>query len=162
MPLPVGHRLKLICGAVAHESDASLIHFAADNLGELVFFNAYRWHSGHVPREGSMPLADNPLRKRGEAVGFAAELKDGRWVLFRMCKGKHGQAPSLCFLRSLESLSFRFRMGSGSTDDNLSEKLLATDANAAGLRSGQAKAKYDLSEDEVRLRAEHSRHRGEL
>ena len=98
MPLPVGHRLKLICGAVAHEFDASLIHFAADNLGELVFFNAYRWHSGHVPREGSMPLADNPLRKRGEAVGFAAELKDGRWVLFRMCKGKHGQAPSLSFL----------------------------------------------------------------
>ena len=58
------------------------------NLGEVVFFNAYRWHSGHVPREGSMPLMDNPLRKRGEAVGFAAELKDGRWVLFRMCKGK--------------------------------------------------------------------------
>ena len=53
-------------------------------------------------------------------------------------------------------------MGSGSTDDNLSEKLLATDANAAGLRSGQAKAKYDLSEDEVRLRAEHTRHRSEL
>ena len=63
-----------------------------------MFFNAYRWHSGHVPREGSMPLADNPLRKRGEAVGFAAELKDGRWVLFRMCKGKHRQAPCLSFL----------------------------------------------------------------
>lgn len=95
------------------------------NLGELIFFNAYRWHSGHVPRAGTVPPADNPLRKRGEAVGFAAELRDGRWVLFRMCKG--------------------------STDDALSAKLLATDVNRGS--SGAANASYDVSAEEVRLRA---------
>ena len=67
--------------------------------------------------------ADNPDAKRAETVGFAAEHKSGRWVLFRMCKG--------------------------STDDKATEKILATDINPSS--SGAANGTYVLSEEEADL-----------
>ena len=82
-----------------------------------------RWHSGHVPMEGNIPIVDNPLRKRSVAVGFAAKHKAGHWVLFRMCKG--------------------------STDDKVTKKILDTDRNPTS--TGEAKSRYDLSEDEYKL-----------
>jgi len=57
------------------------------NLGEIIFFNAFRFHSGHVPPENFVDWEMNNRGTRAEAIGFAAELKDGPWVLFRMCKG---------------------------------------------------------------------------
>ena len=57
------------------------------NLGEIIYFNAFRYHSGHVPRRSDFVNELNKERKRAETVGFAAEHKDGFWVLFRMCKG---------------------------------------------------------------------------
>ena len=73
------------------------------NLGEIIYFNAFRYHSGHVPRAGDFDNELNPERKRAETVGFAAEHKDGYWVLFRMCKG--------------------------STNDYVQQKILKTDIN---------------------------------
>ena len=67
------------------------------NLGEIIWFHAFRYHSGHVPRTADFKDHENPKANRSEIVGFAAELTDGDWVLFRMCKG--------------------------STDDNVTEKL---------------------------------------
>jgi hypothetical protein len=96
------------------------------NLGEIIFFNAFRWHSGHVPRAGDIPDEMNPLRTRAETVGFAAKHVDGHWVLFRMCKG--------------------------STDDKVTKKILETDKNSQS--TGEAKARYDLSEEEIALRNE--------
>lgn len=57
------------------------------NLGEIFMFNAFRWHSGHIPRKGGISPDLNPLHKRSVAVGFTAKHKDGYWVLFTMCKG---------------------------------------------------------------------------
>jgi len=93
------------------------------NLGEIIYFNAFRWHSGHVPRAGDIPLHLNPDRKRAETVGFAAKTKHGHWALFRMCKG--------------------------STDDKVTKKILATDLNPSS--TGEAKSTYDLTEEEFRL-----------
>jgi len=93
------------------------------NLGEIIYFNAFRWHSGHVPMAGNIPLNLNPLRKRAEAIGFAAKHKDGYWVLFRMCKG--------------------------STDDKVTKKILETDLNPTS--TGEAKSRYDLTEEEFKL-----------
>jgi hypothetical protein len=93
------------------------------NLGEIIFFNAFRWHSGHVPRVSEFVDSDNPQHKRAETVGFAAELKNGNWVLFRMCKG--------------------------STDDKAQEKILLTDVNPSS--TGAAKQNYVLSDEEAEL-----------
>lgn len=93
------------------------------NLGEAIFFNAFRWHSGFVSRISEFVDADNPEHKKAETVGFAAELKTGEWVLFRMCKG--------------------------STDDKAKEKILATDINPSS--TGAATDKYTLSDEEAVL-----------
>mmetsp|Transcript_19374 Transcript_19374/g.30754 ORF Transcript_19374/g.30754 Transcript_19374/m.30754 type:complete len:367 (+) Transcript_19374:78-1178(+) len=93
------------------------------NLGEIIFFNAFRWHSGHVPRASEFLDKDNPDHKRAETVGFAAELKTGKWVLFRMCKG--------------------------STDDKAKEKILDTDVNLSS--TGAATENYVLSAEEAML-----------
>lgn len=93
------------------------------NLGEIIFFNAFRWHSGHVPRVSEFVDADNLDHKRAETVGFAAELNTGTWVLFRMCKG--------------------------STDAKVKEKILATDVNPSS--TGAANSSYVLSQEEASL-----------
>lgn len=93
------------------------------NLGEIIFFNAFRWHSGHVPRVSEFIDADNPDHKRAETVGFAAELKNGKWVLFRMCKG--------------------------STDDKTKEKILSTDVNPSS--TGKSTQKYVLNDEEAKM-----------
>ena len=104
------------------------------NLGEIIYFNAYRWHSGHVPREGTVPLHLNPDRKRAETVGFAAKHKEGWWALFRMCKG--------------------------STDDKVTKKILATDLNPTS--TGDAKSKYDISAEEYALHEQGLKYNSEL
>jgi len=74
------------------------------NLGEIIFFNPFRFHSGHVPRTSEFKAEDNKKAARAEVVGFGVELKEsGDYVLFRMCKG--------------------------STDDSIRKKILATDVN---------------------------------
>lgn len=93
------------------------------NLGEAIWFNAFRWHSGHVPRKATFIDAENPDHKRAETVGFAAEHKDGRWILFRMCKG--------------------------TTDDRVEEKLLKTDINPDS--TGASKQKFLVSEEELAI-----------
>mmetsp|Transcript_54473 Transcript_54473/g.129841 ORF Transcript_54473/g.129841 Transcript_54473/m.129841 type:complete len:365 (+) Transcript_54473:82-1176(+) len=93
------------------------------NLGEIIFFNAFRWHSGHVPRVSEFIAEDNPLRTRAETVGFAAELKNGDWVLFRMCKG--------------------------STDDAVTKKILKTDVNPSS--TGESTHVYDANAEERSL-----------
>lgn len=93
------------------------------NLGEIIFFNAFRWHSGHVPRVSEFIAEDNPLRTRAETVGFAAELKEGEWVLFRMCKG--------------------------STDDGVTKKILSTDVNPSS--TGESTQAYDANAEEASL-----------
>jgi hypothetical protein len=91
------------------------------NLGEIIFFNAYRWHSGHVPRVSTYIPEMNLKAKRSETVGFAAKHKEGWWALFRMCKG--------------------------STDDKVRKKILETDANPTS--TGESSAK--ITEDDIRI-----------
>lgn len=90
------------------------------NLGEIIFFNAFRWHSGHVPRRDDFLPGDNEDTKRAETVGFAAELRGGKeWVLFRMCKG--------------------------STDDSVKKKILETDINPTS--TGASQKTYEFGEE---------------
>ena len=57
------------------------------NVGEIIWFHPYRYHSGHVPRTRDFDDKLNPHQNRSEIVGFTAELTNGTWVMFRMCKG---------------------------------------------------------------------------
>lgn len=57
------------------------------NVGELIYFNGFRYHSGYVPRVKDFIPEDNLNAVRANSVGFIAEHVDGFWVLFRMCKG---------------------------------------------------------------------------
>ena len=105
------------------------------NLGEIIFFNAFRWHSGHVPKTSEFIVEENDLDTRTETVGFAAKHKEGFWVLFRMCKG--------------------------STDDNVTEKILATDLNPNS--NGASTKQYDVSVDDFELHnTEHNTLKSEL
>eukprot|EP00286_Rhodomonas_abbreviata_P020279 CAMPEP_0181303570 /NCGR_PEP_ID=MMETSP1101-20121128/8636_1 /TAXON_ID=46948 /ORGANISM="Rhodomonas abbreviata, Strain Caron Lab Isolate" /LENGTH=269 /DNA_ID=CAMNT_0023409167 /DNA_START=732 /DNA_END=1541 /DNA_ORIENTATION=- len=108
-------------GALVKPADRRWMTPHRYNLGEIIFFNPWRFHSGHVPRRSEFRASENSRTTRAEIVGFGAELKEsGDYVLFRMCKG--------------------------STDDSVRRKLLKTDVNPDS--SGASTQGYLRDEEE--------------